>query len=347
MTEPEIDPIADYQKQLMRMMDPSYLHTVSMDELYETVYRSSKPIIEGLLYPCTYLFVGAPKLGKSFMMAQFAYHVSTGTPLWNFSVQQGDVLYLALEDDYRRLQNRLYRMFGAESTEKLHFAVTSNQLNSGLDKQLEGFLLEHPDTKLIIIDTLQKVREVGGADYSYSNDYQVITRLKQFSDNHGICLLLVHHTRKQKSDDNFDMISGTNGLLGAADGAFLLQKDKRTSNTATLEISGRDQQDQKLMLRRNPETLLWELERSETELWKEPPDPILTRISEIVTADNPEWQGSPTDLVNLLSLDIQPNTLTKKLNINAAKLLNDFGIQYESRRTHDGRIVAFHRGDSL
>lgn len=137
MTEPEIDPIADYQKQLMRMMDPSYLHTVSMDELYETVYRSSKPIIEGLLYPCTYLFVGAPKLSKSFMMAQFAYHVSTGTPLWNFSVQQGDVLYLALEDDYRRLQNRLYRMFGAESTEKLHFAVTSNQLDSGLDKQLE------------------------------------------------------------------------------------------------------------------------------------------------------------------------------------------------------------------
>ena len=143
------------------------------------------------------------------------------------------------------------------------------------------------------------------------------------------------------------MISGTNGLLGAADGAFLLQKDKRTSNTATLEISGRDQQDQKLMLRRNPETLLWELERSETELWKEPAEPILQKIAEIVTAENPEWQGSPTDLVNLLSLDIQPNTLTKKLNINAAKLLNDFGIQYESRRTHDGRIVAFHRGDSL
>ena len=79
-------------------------------------------------------------------------------------------------------------------------------------------------------------------------------------------MLLVHHTRKQNSDDKFDMISGTSGLLGAADGAFLLQKEKRTGNAATLEVSGRDQQDQKLYLVRNTETLLWDLQRAETEL---------------------------------------------------------------------------------
>ncbi len=67
-----------------------------------------------------------------------------------------------------------------------------------------------------------------------------MTKLKQFADSNGICLLLVHHTRKQQSDDKFDMISGTNGLLGAADGAFLLHKEKRTDNTAILDISGRD-----------------------------------------------------------------------------------------------------------
>ena len=95
---------------------------------------------------------------------------------------------------------------------------------------------EHLDTTLIIIDTLQKVREVGGDSYSYSNDYEIINRLKKFADNCGICLLLVHHTRKQQSDDRFDMISGTNGLLGAADGAFLLSKEKRTNNSATLDV---------------------------------------------------------------------------------------------------------------
>lgn len=75
------------------------------------------------------------------------------------------------------------------------------------------------------------------------------------------------------------MISGTNGLLGAADVAFLLQKEKRTENSATLEISGRDQQDQKLHLIHNSEKLSWELERVETELWKEPPEPILEAVA--------------------------------------------------------------------
>ncbi len=79
------------------------LETISMSELYETVYPSRPPLIDGLLYPGAYLFVGAPKLGKSFLMAQLAYHISTGTALWNYTVRKGTVLYLALEDDYRRL----------------------------------------------------------------------------------------------------------------------------------------------------------------------------------------------------------------------------------------------------
>ena len=129
------------------------------------------------------------------------------------------------------------------------------------------------------------MREVGGDNYSYANDYEIITRLKQFADSYGICILLVHHTRKQGSDDKFDMISGTTGLLEAADGAFLLQKEKRIGNAATLEVSGRDQQDQKLYFVRNTETLLWELQKAETELWKEPPEPLLERIAEVFSSE--------------------------------------------------------------
>lgn len=69
----------EMQREFLRSMEPSYLKTVSMSELYENVYQSRPPIIDGLLYPGTYLFVGAPKLGKSFLMAQLAYHVSTGS----------------------------------------------------------------------------------------------------------------------------------------------------------------------------------------------------------------------------------------------------------------------------
>ena len=332
----------EIQREMIRMMDPSYLKTLSMTELYDTVYKSKPPLIDGLLYPGIYIFAGAPKLGKSFLMAHLAYHISTGTPLWNYTVRKGTVLYLALEDDYHRLQERLYRMFGTESTDNLYFSVSAGQLGNGLDEQLTRFIAEHPDTKLIIIDTLQKVRDIGGDNYSYANDYEIITRLKKFADSYGICLLLVHHTRKQNADDKFDMISGTNGLLGAADGGFILRKEQRTSNAATLEVSGRDQPDQKIYLNRNPETLVWELEKTETELWKQPPDPLLENISDKITKENSEWQGTPTELVEFLGVEMKANALTMKLNINAGRLFNEYGICYENKRCHDGRKVRLH-----
>ena len=334
-----INSLEKMQRELRKMLDPSYLKTMSMTELYDTVFQSRPPLIDGLLYPGTYLFVGAPKLGKSFLMAQLAYHISTGTPLWNYTVRKGTVLYLALEDDYRRLLERLYRMFGTDGAEDLFFSVSAGQLGNGLDEQLTNFLREHPGTSLIIIDTLQKVREVGGDNYSYANDYQIITRLKALADSYGICLLLVHHTRKQQSDDKFDMISGTNGLLGAADGAFLLTKEKRTGNAACLDVSGRDQPDQRLHLFRNEETLAWEMERVETELWKAPPEPLLEQISVFLSSGGKEWVGTPTELTAHLGVDMKPNALTRRLNVNAGRLLNEYGIRYESSRSRNERTV--------
>lgn len=132
------------------------LNTVSMTELYDTVYPPRKPIVNDLLYSGTYLFVGAPKVGKSFFMGQLAYHVAMGLPLWEYEVHQGTVLYLALEDDYARLQRRLSRMFGVEETSNLYFATQAKSVSEGLDQQLEGFIREHPDVRLIIIDTCRR-----------------------------------------------------------------------------------------------------------------------------------------------------------------------------------------------
>ena len=162
------------------------LQTVSMTELYDTVYPPRTPVVDGFLYGGTYLFVGAPKVGKSFFMGQLAYHVAMGLPLWNYPVRKGTVLYLALEDDYARLQRRLSVMFGVECADNLFFATQAKTLNEGLDGELEGFIKEHKDARLIIIDTLQKVREVGGDRYSYSSDYEIVTKLKSFSDKYGV-----------------------------------------------------------------------------------------------------------------------------------------------------------------
>ena len=327
--------------EFFKKIDPSYMKTVTMQDLYQDIYSKKPPVIEGLLYQGTYLFVGSPKIGKSFFMAQLAYHVSTGTPLWDYPVKKGTVLYLALEDDYRRLQERMYRMFGTDSTENLYFSVSSKPLGNGLTDQLSGFIREHPDTTLVIIDTLQKIREVDSDSYSYAKDYEIINQLKQFSDSWGICLLLVHHTRKQKSSDNFDMISGTNGLLGCADGAFMLYKETRTSNKATLEISGRDQQDQKIHLIRDEEKLCWNFEKAETELWKEPSEPLLECIANLVTEENPTWQGTATELIEKLGLDMKPNVVSLKLNVNAGRLMNDYSIRYTNKRNHSGRMIFF------
>ena len=336
---PQEKDLEEMLRDMRRMNDPAYLHTVSMNDLYQNIYQSRPPVIDGLLYPGTYLFAGAPKVGKSFLMAQLAYHVSMGLPLWDYPVHKGTVLYLALEDDHRRLQERLYRMFGMEGTNDLLFSICAKQVGSGLEEQLKRFVQEHPDTKLIIIDTLQKIREAGGDKYSYANDYEVVGKLKRLADACGVCLLLVHHTRKQQADDKFDMISGTNGLLGAADGAFLLTNEKRTGNAACLDVSGRDQPDQRLHLFRNEETLAWELERVETELWKAPPEPLLEQVSAFLSSGGKEWAGTPTELASILGVDMKPNALTRRLNVNAGRLLNEYGIRYESSRNRNERTV--------
>lgn len=339
------DELEEICRKLKRAHDPAYLRTFTMTELYEEVFDSRPSVIEGLLTAGTYILAGAPKLGKSFLVMQLAWHVSTGQAMWDMEIRQGHVLYLALEDDKRRLQNRLYRMFGEEPTDKLHLTVYSQSIGTGLIKQLEHFLEDYPDTSLIVIDTFQKVREITKDQYSYAGDYATVAELKKISDRYSVCILLVHHTRKQQAEDGFDMISGTNGLMGAADGALLLRKEKRTGNAATLDISGRDQQDQRLYLKRNEETLVWELEDRETELWKEPSDPILEKVSSYLN-DCGRWSGSPTELVQALGLDIPANVLSTKLNVKAGRLHDEYGIRYSSSRSHAGRRIELRRDDA-
>lgn len=310
-----------------------------MGELFENVYCGKPPIIDGILYPGTYVLAGAPKVGKSFLVAQIAYHISTGKELWGHEVKSGTVLYLALEDDHKRLQSRLSRMFGVETTDKLHLAINSKKLGDGLTEQLDDFIEKHPDTRLVIIDTLQKIREATTDKYSYSGDYEIIGEIKKFADSKGICIILVHHTRKQQASDVFEMISGTTGILGGADGAFILHKENRTDTQAILDIVGRDQSEQRIFLRKNEDTLVWDFEKSETEFHEAPSDPIIEKVADFINSENPKWSGTATELGEQICPDIPPNALTKKLNIGAGVLLNEYNIRYESFRNHDGRGI--------
>ncbi len=132
----------EMQREMLRQLSPSYLKTVSMAALYDTVFDIQTPLIDGLLQRGTYLFVGSPKVGKSFMMAQLAYHISTGTPLWDYKVRKATVLYFALEDDYPRLQKRLFQMFGAEETGNLYQYILKKDIEERLSPLIERVVHE-------------------------------------------------------------------------------------------------------------------------------------------------------------------------------------------------------------
>ena len=213
------------------------------------------------------------------------------------------------------------------------------KIGNGLDEQLENFIKEHPDTKLVIIDTMQKIREAGGEAYSYASDYEIIGKLKRFADRHSICIVTVHHTRKQPAGDSFETISGTTGLLGCADGALLMQKKKRTALEATVDAVGRDQQDQILYLKKDAGTQIWSLERTENEPHQEPPDPVLDTVSQLVSSESREWTGSPTELAETVNTGMAANALTKYLNVKSGRLLDEYHVKYENRAKHSGRQV--------
>lgn len=119
----------------------------------------------------------------------------------------------------------------------------------------------------------------------------------------------------------------------------MLVKEKRTDQTATLDVSGRDQKDQRIYLTRDNERLIWELDHVEAEPWVEPPDAVLEAIAALVNENTPVWNGTATELVSALGVDLKPNALAMRLNIRAGKLEDQYHICYTSNRNHAGRSI--------
>ena len=169
--------------------------------------------------------------------------------------------------------------------------------------------------------------------------------LSVFSDTYGVTVLVVHHTRKEGAEDVFNMISGTNGLMGAADGALLLHKDKRTASDAVLEVVGRDQPQLRLHLRFAAAHLCWELLEAETEPYREPPCPLLKVLSRLVNGENPSWSGTATELAQCLSKmdssqSFTPNWIVRTLNVQQDTLLRKYDIRYVAQRTREGKSLS-------
>lgn len=190
------------------------LPTINAEELLSCPMPPTRFIIDQLLPQGLHILAGATKIGKSWLALALCLCVAKGEALWSFAAQKCGVLYLCLEDSYQRIRCRLLDLT-EDAPDTLYFSVMSAQLHNGLEQQIEQFLSEHPDTGLVVIDTLQRVRGSGDNGNPYANDYRDIGTLKALADKHRIAILLIHHVRKLRSDDPMDMISGTNGISGA------------------------------------------------------------------------------------------------------------------------------------
>ncbi|MGO9370828.1 MAG: AAA family ATPase, partial [Syntrophobacteraceae bacterium] len=210
-------------------------------------------IVPGLIPEGVTLLAGKPKTGKSYAAMNIGLALACGgKALGKTDVQKQGVLYLCLEDRQRRLQNRISAIFCGDNWPSNFFlTITWPRIDQGGIPLLQNWFEEHPDVKLVIVDTLKKVKSREASNQNiYDADYQCIEALKTFADMMNISVLVLHHLRKLEAEDPFDCISGSTGLTGAVDTGMVLQKDR--TGKATLYVRGRDIEELELALDRDP-----------------------------------------------------------------------------------------------
>ncbi len=326
------------------------LETINAEDLQNRTYEPTPFLVDQLIPEGLHILAGAPKIGKSWLALWLCLCISQGQPLWNFATTQGEVLYLSLEDSFQRIQTRLFDLT-EDAPSTLHFAIMADTLKHGLEQQIEQFLMEHPTTKLVVIDTLQRVRGTGSDSNLYANDYQDIGLLKQLADKRHIAILLIHHLRKLHDDDPMNMISGSTGLSGAADSTFVLQKSSRLANIASLHCTGRDIPDRTLKLEFGEEDHIWKLlEGSKTcsTTSKISSLQLVQLFSALLSAD-PTYSGTPSALSAKIdpdgSLGITPKKITR-LALESVAALRENGILVKTYRSSGKRLISLRSAES-
>jgi AAA domain len=197
-------------------------------------------VVPGYVAEGLTLFAGKPKLGKSWLLLHAAIAVARGGyTLGDVACSAGDVFYAALEDNQRRLQSRMTKLLGLQPwPARLIFATSMPRLKEGGIEMIRAWIEAASTPRLVIIDTLAKVRDPKGHDQTgYEADYAAVGELKALADRYGVATVLVHHQRKMEAEDPLDTVSGTTGLTGAVDTVLVLH---RGGQGVTLYGRGRD-----------------------------------------------------------------------------------------------------------
>jgi RecA-family ATPase len=199
-------------------------------------------IVDGYVAEGLTILAGRPKLGKSWLALGFCVAVATGGNALGSECEEGDVIYLALEDNRRRLKERLQVVLSPPQVRpnlsRLTLHTESPKIGGGLLEMLDKWRTSVENPKMIVIDTLSMVRPPKKSNQdSYAADYDAISPLQKYAGEHGLAIIVVHHVRKAEAEDPLEAVSGTNGLTGAADTIMVLN---RTTDGPKLYGRGRD-----------------------------------------------------------------------------------------------------------
>lgn len=312
--------------------------------------------IDGFIPQGLTILCSSPKMGKSWMALDMGLSISRGKTFMGLNTLQSKVLYLALEDSENRLQSRTNKLLKEQiAPTDFLYAIQCNDLSNGLIEELEEIKQKEPNIKVIIIDTLQKIRGMYKGSNNYANDYKEMSEIKSFADKYSMAIIVIHHMKKGYESDSFNKVSGTNGITGTADTMITLEKETRASETTILSINGRDVEYNQYIVKFNPEICKWEMistyednkQTQEEDSYYH--DPLVFVIRNFLLKDKNMWKGTYKEISELL-IDNYSDCIDTKVNSSRIKPLIPLLKKYDGiffftdRHPRDGkRYITFYK----
>ena len=276
------------------------LQPFTSKQLSEMTLPPIRYVVDGVIPMGMGLLVAKPKIGKSWMVLDLCLSVAAGVPFLGFQTRQHGTLYLALEDGASRMQARILKVLDGKP------APEAARMDEGLLDALGVLLDDNPDIHLVCIDTLSKIRPKAKAyENAYDADYDFVGKLKEFADNRGICVLLVHHTSKRKADDSFENINGSTGIMGASDFTIILDKKNRMDDEASFVLTGRDIEQQDRVVAFDKARCKWTMQGTAAEIAEQrriaayETNPVVKTLRELLLQGDGTWTGSAQALNDL------------------------------------------------
>ena len=322
------------------------LHLISADTLFYQPLDHPKMLIDGILSNGLAILSGDSKIGKSWMVLWLCLKISRGEPVWGLPTAKTDVIYLALEDNDWRIQQRMQDLVDIPP-DNLHFGFSCGKLGAELESQIKAVLEDNPNTGLLFIDTLQMVRDnVSSRVNAYAQDYKDLSALKKIADDHKMCIFLVHHNRKEHDGSNvFNDMTGSTGIAGVADTCMVLRKEDRFGNDAVLSITGRDIEEKrlKLVMQKN----VWEVTEAldTSALRREHVPHFLFQIADYLLKEK-SFTGTVTELLAAIGDETtKANVASKLITRHFNEVFAPLGFKMHQKRVADARLMVWQLND--